>query len=867
MKISRRITKAVFCLTALVLAATVFFPRALFAGLNAWTVSGPGGGAVYSLTPITGTVTTLYAGGDGGIWTSSDDAKTWTLLDGSPTEKVFSLAISPGNAAVIYAGTAYAVYKSTDSGSTWTSLFSLSDAVTQVPYAVKFLAVSPVIPTVVYAGFDSTAGLYQSLNAGASWAALTTNLPSTELRGLSADPLSTLVYATFAFYGVYRGASNGTTWVATNSGLGCLAASCPDTVGPIASDPSNQGMVYAAYGTNLFRSANSGSSWSSLYGGSWPTDAGTQVNAVVTHSCINDSVFASTTNGIFRADYNSTAWSRLKDGLPANALHNASANTLSLNCSNGVFAGTDTGVYATGATGTSWTAQNAGLYNTTPMSLAIARDGTIFAGTRSSGIFKSVNNGDTWTAVNSGLTRIHSPTTQYDYVRISAVAVDPADSSTVYATGGVQDPFGGVADFGGSFFQSNDGGATWTLVTAGPGADSLILDSIDPTTLYAVSGKKFYTGTNGGADWSSLSTNVSFLSLAAGPTSYPLYAATTTGVWTLDAAGGSWSSLGLSSNRINVVAVDPNIPETIYVGSSTGPYKSMDGGTTWKKICGGKICEWISALAVNPSDSSVYAGTAEGLWKSTDGGTSWTQITMGMSVPRAVTSIAFDDGASAVHAGLLGNGVADYNEVAMAGSLKVTMLPSNVVAKGAQWNMDGRAWQSNGTTLNYIPVDSHIVNFKTLPGWATPDPQTVVIAKGKTTSVTGTYVRIPNGSLTVTLTPAAAASAGATWSVDGGDAQKSGATVQYLTVGSHTVTFQDVTGWATPASQTVTIQDTKTTKLSAAYVKNPAGSLTVKLGPSTAVSAGARWILDGGVEQKSGVTLKYCPVGSYTVTF
>src|SRR5208337_4126954 len=76
------------------------------------------------------------------------------------------------------------------------------------------------------------------------------------------------------------------------------------------------------------------------------------------------------------------------------------------------------------------------------------------------------------------------------------------------------------------------------------------------------------------------------------------------------------------------------------------------------------------------------------------------------------------------------------------------------------------------------------------------------------------------GALTVTINPAAAASDGAQWSVDGGAAQNSGAAVS-LAAGSPTVSFNTITGWTTPASQTVNIVNGQATSASATYVLLP----------------------------------------------
>jgi thiol-disulfide isomerase/thioredoxin len=123
----------------------------------------------------------------------------------------------------------------------------------------------------------------------------------------------------------------------------------------------------------------------------------------------------------------------------------------------------------------------------------------------------------------------------------------------------------------------------------------------------------------------------------------------------------------------------------------------------------------------------------------------------------------------------------------------------------------------------------------------------------------------PPGSLQVTITPAAAVSAGAQWQVDDGPPNISGTTVSNLYVGNHTVSFITISNWAKPASQTAVISSSQITAISANYL--PAGSLQVTIGPAGAVSAGAQWQVDSNAFQSSGATVSNLAVGNHTVSF
>lgn len=74
------------------------------------------------------------------------------------------------------------------------------------------------------------------------------------------------------------------------------------------------------------------------------------------------------------------------------------------------------------------------------------------------------------------------------------------------------------------------------------------------------------------------------------------------------------------------------------------------------------------------------------------------------------------------------------------------------------------------------------------------------------------------GTVYCTITPQAAADAGARWRVNGGEWIESGQYSDALGTGSVTVSFKDVTGYTTPASVVVGIASYRSTPVTAAYV-------------------------------------------------
>ena len=305
---------------------------------------------------------------------------------------------------------------------------------------------------------------------------------------------------------------------------------------------------------------------------------------------------------------------------------------------------------------------------------------TIYAATRSGGLWKTVNNGITWEPISDSV----------DVAAVGAVALSPSNPDIVWLGTGANDlarssysgkgvyrstdggqswEFMGlpeshhiariavhptdpdtvwVAAMGHLFsrneergvFRTRDGGETWEkvlYVDDGTGAVDLVINRESPDTLYAAMYEKHR------APWRLV---------LGGPG---------TGLYRSDDGGTSWQKLeGLPSGNIGRIGLDihqrdPNVlhaiienvnprtadmparhdacsPEREIRGTTIGNevFRSDDGGRTWRKthsdeidVAGSKAPYSFNQIKTDPSDPNHIIVNSDSMYESRDGGRTW----------------------------------------------------------------------------------------------------------------------------------------------------------------------------------------------------------------------------------------------------
>ncbi len=378
------------------------------------------GGSILTLAIDPNTPTTLHAGTSLGLFSTTNGGGAWAAPATSPPSNpyVAAVAINPNSSASLFAGTGGGVFESTDSGASWTAL---STGITGTDAVA--LAINPAATSQLFTGTNG-GGIFFSNDTAASWASRNSGILNSFVQGISIDPNTTARVYAATLGGVYRSINSGTTWSA--------ATTQPTTadVRGIALDSSATpaSTLYAgSYGGGVFKSVNSGVDWAA-------TTALSDQNVTslaIDMNTVPPTVYAGTDGGgVFKSTNGGTAWSLATAG--NSGLNSTIIRALAITPAK-LYASTAAGVHSLGIPGgTQWSAVNNGLTNLDTLSIAAspANPSYIAAGTNGGGVFLSTSNGSNWTSVNTGLTSL----------LINALAIDGATPTNIHAgsaTGGV----------------------------------------------------------------------------------------------------------------------------------------------------------------------------------------------------------------------------------------------------------------------------------------------------------------------------------------------------------------------------------------------------------------------------------------------
>ncbi len=506
-------------------------------GPNSWSRTtgwNPGVGRLSAIAVDKNNEQLIFVGSPGGgIWKTTNGGTNWQPLtdNNAAWMNIYALAIDPQNSNIIYAGTTNIMIKSIDGGNTWSQVGTTN-------FGAKKILIHPTNSNIIYSA--GSGGLYVSNDAGTTWVRTLTN----SVEDVEFQPNNTSIMMASG-QSVFRSTNSGNTWTAltstqgiTNTGRTMLAIS-----------PANTQLVYAVQANgNTF-----GRMYKSIDGGASFT------TTVIGNSANGTNYFGYSVVGTDNSGQATYDMAICASPTNANEVHIA-----------GIICWKSTNGGNSFVAETEWSLPNATGYNHADVHQLEWINNTIYS-TSDGGIYKSTDFGDNWIDLSTGLGI-------RQFYRIAT-----SDASATLITGGAQD--------NGSSVLTTNGWRDWL------GADGM---------------EGLVSPTNPAKLWGTSQNGLLYRSLDGGQTR------TTLG----QPSGGNW---------VTPIVIHPTNDNILY-GGWTGIYKSTNGGVSWTNVASSTVAVAVTDMAIAPSNGDYVYATYNGasnprFFATTDGGATWSNLT------------------------------------------------------------------------------------------------------------------------------------------------------------------------------------------------------------------------------------------------
>ncbi len=499
---------------------------------------------------------------------------------------------------------------------------------------ISAMAIHPANPNIIYVGSPG-GGLWKSINAGANWAPLTDNNSTwMSIFAITIDPADQNI--------IYVGTSTGQLLKSINAGssFAGTGAGPAGTIRKVLIHPTSTNIVFAAATNGIWRSTNAGTSWTQVHSGS-KEDIEFKPDDVNIMYASGSDVVRSANNGV--------TWTTLG---AAQGITNTGRTLVSVSAAdpNVVYA-----VQASGSLfGRMYRSSDAGLNFITTV-VGNPASGTNYFGyspngtgttgqaTYDMGMDVSATNANDvyiagiicWRSVNGASS--FTALTVWSYP--NATGYNHADVHGLFWIGGI---LYSISD--GGIYKSIDNGDNWTDLSPGLTIRQFYRMANSQTNATVITGGAQDNGSvvrqasGSWADWlgadgmEGLVSPVNHLNIWGTSQNGALYRSIN--------GGNSYNGLGQPSpgQWVTPLAIHPT-NETILYGGWTGVYKSINSGSNWTNISAGTITTTLADLTIAPSDPNyIYASNGATLYVTTNDGGNWNIRT----APATINDIAVD---------------------------------------------------------------------------------------------------------------------------------------------------------------------------------------------------------------------------------
>jgi photosystem II stability/assembly factor-like uncharacterized protein len=559
-----------------------------------------------------------------GVFKSIDGGKHWQLLNKLKGLHILSLTIAPSDSNYLLAGSKSGLYRSTDAGNDW----ELVDTSAYPDIKnINSVACDPQNPQVIYSGTHHLA--WKSVDNGQTWKLIQKGvLDDSDIMGITVDPKDAKLVYINACSGIYRSESAGEKWTKVPG----IPFSARRTYA-LLPHPTNPKIVYAGTSEGLWRTKDGGKRWMLL------TPKTVVIRSVVVHPenpnrviiatddfgiQISDDLgdtFVAANNGFIHRyvlAFMSDATERGR--ILASVYHDANAGS--------VFASTDGGE--------TWEPSAKGLGPRDVFALHQSEDdpSVIYAGTNN-GVYRSTDRGANWSFVGKEVVKeeqpAKKPTTKKPTRKRTAQFINSGEATPGVRLASLPGAVGRYQTL--AIQKSSAGKSAQKKPSSTTASKSKSKPAASTTTAQKKPAKKPPTPESEEPlnPWMvNITTQVDDIAeYTDAEGRRVLLAATMNGLYkTVDEAQG-WEKITITgydfNGRVFSVLTHKQTPAKIYVGTRRGLFISKDFGATWEFSEKGPTSEeTVKSIAVAPNDpDNLLIGTNQFVYRSTNGGRTW----------------------------------------------------------------------------------------------------------------------------------------------------------------------------------------------------------------------------------------------------
>ncbi|MBK9098953.1 MAG: hypothetical protein IPM14_12690 [bacterium] len=556
-------------------------------------------------------------------WVSLGPTPGYYFSYGNISSRVVTGAYNPANPSTIYIGPANGgVWKSTDNGTNWVPLTD-----NQPSMSMGAIAIDPTNPNIIYAGTGEATysgasyygrGLLKSTDAGANWQHITTGLPSSSyFSRIKIRPNHpTEILAALGNSGLYRSTNSGQSWSVLLSGR------CDDVVFTFTGDTA----FAVGSGIGFRRSLDGGQSFST-FGTGLGTGTRTHFDLCLAQPAfMYAAVHGSNTVTVYKSTNSGANWSQLSTSSSfqsqgGQAWYDLYCRVNPVN-PNIVFIGTiDIWRSTDGTTFTNITNGYQGGYVHVDQHF-------LFFHPNDPNTIMSCNDGGIWLSTNSGnsFTNLNQTLTLTQFYRIAASPFSPSRI------------LGGTQDNG---TQQTYSALNWAAAYGGDGGEVCFNPFNANFILGETQNGGIFRTINGGTSWSSAtsgistSENVAWVApIIAHPTIDGTFYVARQRVYRSTNNGGSWTAISANvygTSAVREMAISKSNPLIMYATSGASILLSTDGGATFTNKTSGLPARTITSVNIHPTDENIALITFSGfstnkVYKTTNMGTSWVSV-------------------------------------------------------------------------------------------------------------------------------------------------------------------------------------------------------------------------------------------------